>query len=609
MNKTATGSEKGKSKAQIERERVLAQLDAADSEVPQNPGIFSKSTYKNGESFADLFEKSLDERDFKVGDIVTGRVVEVQEDYVLVDINYKSEGLIPISEFRVVDGHREIEVGSEVEVYIDRIENENGMVVLSKDKADMARAWTDISRAAENQEVIEGTVIAKVKGGLSVDIGVKAFLPGSQIDLRPVRNIDAYIGKTYKFKVIKFNKKRGNIVLSRRALLEEERESLRSQTLDAMKEGSRVKGLVKNVTDYGAFIDLGGMDGLLHITDMSWGRVKHPSEILNVGDEVEVVVLKFDNEKERVSLGMKQLQEDPWNTVVEKFPVGLKTRGKIVSLADYGAFVELSDGVEGLIHVSEMSWTKRVKHPSQIVKVDDEVDVQVLEVDTENRRISLGMKQLEANPWIEMKETYQPGTIIEGEVKSITDFGIFIGIDEGIDGMVHISDFSWTKRINHPSEVYQKGDKVRAVILGVDIENERVSLGIKQLEADPWANIEEKYKIGSQYDVKVTKITDFGVFVELESDIEGLIHISELSVKRVDNPEEVVKVGETIRAEVITIDQDSRKIGLSAKLVKLREQKADVEDYVKKATATSKTSLGDLFGEELKKVTKETSES
>ncbi len=609
MNKTATGSDKGKSKAQIEREKVLAQLDAADNEVPQNPGIFSKSTYKNGESFADLFEKSLDERDFKVGDIVTGKVVEVQEDYVLVDINYKSEGLIPISEFRVVDGQRDIQLGSEVEVYIDRIENENGMVVLSKDKADMARAWTDISRAAESQEVIEGTVIAKVKGGLSVDIGVKAFLPGSQIDLRPVRNIDSYIGKTYKFKVIKFNKKRGNIVLSRRALLEEERESLRNQTLDAMREGSRVKGIVKNVTDYGAFIDLGGMDGLLHITDMSWGRVKHPSEILNVGDEIEVVVLKFDNEKERVSLGMKQLHEDPWETVVKNFPVGLKTRGKIVSLADYGAFVELSDGVEGLIHVSEMSWTKRVKHPSQVVKVDDEVDVQVLEVDTENRRISLGMKQLEANPWVEMKETYQPGTIIEGEVKSITDFGVFIGIDEGIDGMVHISDFSWTKRINHPSEMFQKGDKVRAVILGVDIENERVSLGIKQLEADPWANIEEKYKIGSQYDVKVTKTTDFGVFVELESDIEGLIHISELSVKRIDNPEEVVKVGDSIRAEVITIDQDSRKIGLSAKLVKLREQKADVEDYVKKATATSKTSLGDLFGDEFKKATREPSES
>jgi small subunit ribosomal protein S1 len=594
-----TSGGKNKSRAQVEREQILAQLDAADKEVPNNPGLFNLST-KSGESFADMFEKSLNERDFKVGDIVTGRVVEVQEDYVLVDINYKSEGLIPISEFRVVDGARDIEVGSEVEVYIDRIENENGMVVLSKDKADMLRAWNDISRAAENEEVIEGTIIAKVKGGLSVDIGVKAFLPGSQIDLRPVRNIDAYIGKRYKFKVIKFNKKRGNIVLSRRALLEEERESLRSQTLDAMKEGSVVRGVVKNITDYGAFIDLGGMDGLLHITDMSWGRVKHPSEILNVGDEIDVKVLKFDNEKERVSLGLKQLKPDPWESVAAEFTVGKKVKGKVVSLTDYGAFVELAEGIEGLIHVSEMSWTKRVKHPSQMLKVGDDVDVQVLEIDGANRRISLGMKQLEANPWVELKESYPPGTIIEGEVKSITDFGVFVGVEEGIDGMVHISDFSWTKRINHPSEMFKKGDQVRAVVLGVDIENERFSLGLKQLEADPWSNIEDKYKIGNQYDVKVVKLADFGVFVELESDIEGLIHISELSTKRVEKPDDVVNVGDSVRAEIISIDRDSRKIGLSAKLVKLREQKADVEDYVKKATTTSKTSLGDLFGDTLK---------
>ena len=594
-----SGGSKNKSRAQQERDNILAQLDAADKEVPSNPGLFNVQS-SAGESFTDMFEQSLSERDFKVGDIVNGRVVEVQEDYVLVDINYKSEGLIPISEFRVVDGARDIAVDSEVEVYIDRIENENGMVVLSKDKADMLRAWNDISRAAENEEVIEGTIIAKVKGGLSVDIGVKAFLPGSQIDLRPVRNIDAYIGKKYKFKVIKFNKKRGNIVLSRRALLEEERESLRSQTLDAMKEGSVVKGVVKNITDYGAFIDLGGMDGLLHITDMSWGRVKHPSEILNVGDEIDVKVLKFDNEKERVSLGLKQLKPDPWESVAAEFIVGRKVTGKVVSLTDYGAFVELAEGIEGLIHVSEMSWTKRVKHPSQILKVGDDLEVQVLEIDGTNRRISLGMKQLEANPWIEMKESYPPGTIIEGEVKSITDFGVFIGVEDGIDGMIHISDFSWTKRINHPSEMFKKGDKVRAVVLGVDIENERFSLGLKQLEADPWANIEGKYNIGNQYDVKVVKLADFGVFVELESDIEGLIHISELSTKRVDKPDDVVNVGDVVRAEIISIDRDSRKIGLSAKLVKLREQKADVADYARKATASANTSLGDLFGDALK---------
>ncbi len=586
-----------KSKAAIEREKVLAALDAFDAEVVENPGSVVKGADAN---FAELFKESLDERDFNVGDIVTGRVVNILEDFVLVDINYKSEGMIPLSEFRLHDGQKAISVGETVEVYIDRVENDNGMVVLSKDKADMLRAWNDISKAAENEEIIEGTIVAKVKGGLSVDIGVKAFLPGSQIDLRPVRNMDHYIGKKYKFKVIKFNKRRGNIVLSRRALLEEERESLRTQTLDQMAEGSVVKGIVKNITDYGAFIDLGGMDGLLHITDMSWGRVKHPSELLNVGDEIDVRVLKFDNSKERVSLGLKQLSEDPWGQVDANFPQGKKLKGKIVSLAEYGAFVELEDGIEGLIHVSEMSWTKRVKHPSQLVKVDDEVDVVVLEVDKANRRISLGMKQLESNPWLELKETYPPGTIIEGEIKSLTDFGVFVGIEEGIDGLVHISDFSWTRRINHPSEMFNKGDKVRAVVLGVDIENERFSLGLKQLEDDPWSNIENKFPIGSQHEVKVTKAADFGVFVELEQDIEGLIHISELSPKRVDKTEDFIKVGETVKAEIITIDKDARKIGLSAKLVKLREQKADVEDYVKKATSTSKTSLGELFADQFK---------
>jgi small subunit ribosomal protein S1 len=594
--KTAT---KSQTKSQKEKMQVLAFLDAEDSSVPANPG---EQTVRAGSDFDKLFEASVKDQDFKVGDVVSGNVVEVQTDYVLVDINYKSEGLIPINEFRVVDGVRDVKPGDQVEVLIDRIENENGMVVLSKDKADMLRAWTDISKAAENEEVIEGTVVAKVKGGLSVDIGVKAFLPGSQIDLRPVRNMDVYIGKKYKFKVIKFNKKRGNIVLSRRALLEEERESLKTQTLDAMKEGSIVQGIVKNITDYGAFIDLGGMDGLLHITDMSWGRVKHPSEIINVGDDIQVKVLKYDTEKERVSLGLKQMHPDPWESVKMVYPIGAKLSGKIVSVAEYGAFVELGEGVEGLIHISEMSWTKRVKHASQLVNVGDEVNVVVLEVDSENRRISLGMKQLMANPWVELKEGYAPGTIIEGEVKSVTDFGVFVGIEEGIDGLVHISDFSWTKRVNHPSEMFTKGQKIRAVVLGVDIDNERFSLGLKQLENDPWANIESKYAIGTQHDVKVTKLADFGAFVELESDIEGLIHISELTTEKVAKPEDFIKVSETIKAEVISIDKEARKIGLSSKLVKLRDSKADVEDYAKKATATSKTSLGDLFADQLKGV-------
>ncbi len=589
-------------KAAQEKLKILALLDKADAEVPANPNADS---HKASSDFSSLFEDSIKNNDFKVGDVVSGTVVEVQTDYVLMDINYKSEGLIPISEFRVVNGVRDVKPGDQVEVLIDRIENENGMIVLSKDKADMMRAWTDISKAAENEEVIEGVVVAKVKGGLSVDIGVKAFLPGSQIDLRPVRNMDSYIGKKYKFKVIKFNKKRGNIVLSRRAILEQERESQRAQTLDTMKEGSIVTGSVKNITDYGAFIDLGGMDGLLHITDMSWGRIKHPSEMIGVGDEITVKVLKYDNERERVSLGMKQMHPDPWDSVAEKYAIGTKVKGKIVSLTDYGAFVELDEGVEGLIHVSEMSWTKRLKHPNQIVNANDVVDVQVLEIDKENRRISLGMKQLQPNPWIELKESYQPGTIIEGEVKSITDFGVFVGIEEGIDGLVHISDFSWTKRINHPSEVYAKGQKIRAVVLGVDIENERFSLGIKQLEADPWSNIENKYAVGTQHDVKIVKSADFGVFVELESDIEGLIHISELTTDRINHPDEFVKVGDVIKSEVITIDKDARKIGLSSKLVKLREQKADVEDYAKKASSTSKTSFGDLFGDQLKNMKNE----
>lgn len=589
-------------KAQLERMKVLELLDKEDSSVVPNPSQYG-DTGKTGDQFSNLFEEESKKTTFNHGDVVKGRILSVGGDFVVVDINYKSEGLIPVNEFRRVEGKIQVNVGDEIEVYIEKVENENGMVVLSKDKADMLQAWNDISRAAESEEVVEGTVIAKVKGGLSVDIGVKAFLPGSQIDLRPVRNLDIYIGKTLKFKVIKFNKKRGNIVLSRRALLEEERESLKATTLESVKSGQIVRGIVKNITDYGAFIDLGGMDGLLHITDMSWGRVKHPSEILTVGQEIEVKVLKYDDEKERVSLGMKQLQPDPWDRVSELYPVGAKTKGKVVSLAEYGAFIELAEGVEGLIHVSEMSWTKRVKHPSQFLQADQEVDVQVLEVDRENRRISLGMKQLEPNPWVELKETYAPGTIIEGEIKSITDFGVFIGVDKGVDGLVHISDFSWTKRINHPSEMFQKGQKVRAVVLGVDTENERFSLGLKQLEDDPWAQVSGKYPIGGQFDVKVVKTADFGVFVELEPDIEGLIHISELSVNRVEKPEEFCKEGDVIRAEVVSIDQDARKIGLSSKLVKLRESKADVEDYVKKATTTSKTSLGDVFGEALKKAT------
>lgn len=587
------------SKAQLARKKVLEALDAMDAEVE------GKKLNGHGD-FGKLFEESMGGSTVQPGEVVKARVVEIQQDFVVVDFNFKSEGLIRIHEFKNADGKVTVQVDDEIEVYIDRIENENGMAELSKDKADMIKAWSDISRAAENEENVEGVVLAKVKGGLSVDIGVKAFLPGSQIDIRPVRNLDIYVGKKYKFKVIKFNKKRGNIVLSRRAILEEERSTLRTQTIDSMREGAVANGIVKNITDYGAFIDLGGMDGLLHITDMSWGRVKHPSELLNVGDEIQVMVLKYDEEKERVSLGLKQLQQDPWQVVKEKYTPETKVKGKVVSLADYGAFIELNDGIEGLIHVSEMSWTKRIKHPSQLLKVGDEVEVIVLEVDTENRRISLGLKQLEPNPWIQLKKTYPTGTIIEGEVTSVTEFGVFISIEDGIDGLVHISDISWTKRVNHPSELYKKGDKVRAVVLGVDIENERFGLGIKQLDSDPWANIDKQFGVGTQHDVRITKVADFGVFVELAPEIEGLIHISELSKSRVEKTEDFAKVDDVLRAEVVTIDKDARRIGLSSKLVQLRSEKQNVDEYIQKAKSTSKTTMGDLFSETLNSVTKKT---
>lgn len=595
MSENSQKGQKG-GKAFNARQAILAQLEAEEAAEAKDNEV-----KEDGKTFAEMFEASVKKQDFNVGDVVSGRILEVNPDFVLVDINYKSEGMIPISEFITGEGQAKVTIGDEVQVYIDKVENENGMMVLSKDKADMLKAWQEISDACEKAEIVEGTVIAKVKGGLSVDIGVKAFLPGSQIDLRPVRNLDQFLGKRLKFKVIKFNKKRGNIVLSRRALLEKEREHLKHQTLETIREGQIVDGIVKNITDYGAFIDLGGMDGLLHITDMSWGRVKHPSQILNIGDEIKIKVLKYDTDRERVSLGLKQLQPDPWEDVKDKYQYGQKLKGKVVSLADYGAFLELEEGVEGLIHVSEMSWTQRIKHPSKVLSVDDDVDVVVLDVDVSNRRISLGMKQLEDNPWVAFKEKYPPGTVIEGSIKSITDFGIFIGIEEGIDGLVHISDFSWTKRVTHPNEVYKKGDGVKAVVLSVDMENERFSLGIKQLEKDPWANVSERYPVGTQVEVKVTKTADFGVFVELEPEIEGLIHISELSTERIDKTEDLLKVDDMVKAEVISIDQEARKIGLSAKLVTVKGERADIDNYAGGSTKTSsKASLGDVLGSALK---------
>jgi small subunit ribosomal protein S1 len=558
------------------------------------------------ESFAALFEESLKKEDLKEGDIVKGRVIAIHKDNVIVDIGYKSEGAIPLQEFVNQEGQVGVKVGDEVDVFLESRENEDGLCVLSKEKADRLKVWDEISAACERDELIEGTISARVKGGLSVTIrgGVKAFLPGSQVDLRPVRNLDAYIGKQARFKVIKFNKKRGNIVLSRRVLLEKERAELKEQTLDKLKEGQIVEGIVKNLTEYGAFIDLGGIDGLLHITDMSWGRVTHPSELFQVGDHVRVKVLKFNSETERVSLGLKQMIEDPWTHASEKYPPGTVVRGKVVSLKDYGAFIELEQGIEGLIHVSEMSWTRRVKHPSKVLAIGDQVEAVVLDIDPRQNRISLGMKQLEPNPFATLKEKYPPGTVVKGVVRNIADFGIFVEIEEGIDGLVHISDLSWTQRVKHPSELYQKGDEVEAVVLNIEFDGEKpkVSLGIKQLVPDPWDRIPHDYAPGRIVECKVLKVLDFGAFVEIERGIEGLIHVSEFSDERIEDPKTFVKPGQELKAEIISVDTAERKIGLSFRGAARAEEIADAQGFSGGApTAT----LGDVMREKLAALTQQ----
>ncbi|MCP3178011.1 MAG: 30S ribosomal protein S1 [Desulfuromonadales bacterium] len=555
------------------------------------------------ESFEALFENSL--KELKAGNVVTGTIVQVNPDSVVVDVGGKSEGLIPIAEFLDDNGQvkTDLKVGDQFDVLIERTENENGLISLSKEKADRMKIWNTLEEGAD----VEGRIVSRIKGGLSVDIGVIAFLPGSQVDLRPVRNLDKMIGETYKFKIIKLNKRRGNIVLSRRVLLEDQRENLRADTLEKLEEGQVFEGIVKNLTDYGAFIDLGGIDGLLHITDMSWGRVSHPSDILSVGDKIKVKVLKFDREKERVSLGLKQITPDPWLEVESKYPVGMRVTGKVVSLTDYGAFVELDEGVEGLIHVSEMSWTKRIKHPNKVLSIGDEVESVVLALDIPNRRISLGLKQVEPNPWDVIGEKFPAGTVIEGQVKNITDFGIFVGVDEGIDGLVHISDLSWTKRIKHPSEIYKKGDIVKAVVLNIDRENERFSLGIKQLAMDPWETIPTRYAPGTIIRGKVTSVTDFGIFVEVEEGIEGLIHVSEISKEKIDSPKSFANVGDEIEAVVLNVDTADRKIALSIKHLATQKEKAEVDAFLG-AQKSATSNFGDLLQGALNKAGEDKSE-
>jgi small subunit ribosomal protein S1 len=489
-------------------------------------------------------------------------------------------------------------VGDTVEVMVEWWDDENEVVVLSKEKAEKVKVWDEIKKRHEADETIAGTITNRVKGGFSVDIGVQAFLPGSQADLRPIRNLDEMVGKEFEFKILKYNRKRSNIVLSRRVLLEEEREKKRAETLASIHEGKVVPGIVKNLTEYGVFVDLGGVDGLLHITDISWGRVKHPSELFTVGDEINVKILSLDLERERVSLGMKQLTEDPWATAIDKYPVGSRISGKVVSLTDYGAFVELEEGIEGLIHVSEMSWTRKIRHPSKVVSVGEIVDAIVLDIKPENRRISLGMKQAAPNPWDVISDKYPVGTTIEGKIKNITDFGLFIGIDEGIDGLVHISDISWTKRIKHPSEVYKKGDVIQAIVLEIDKDQERFSLGVKQLQADPWDTVAERYEVGKEITGTVTNVTDFGVFVELEEGIEGLVHVSEISKEKIKTPVGQFEVGQMLTAKVMNINSEERRIGLSIKRLDMEDDQELLNEYVNNmGPATS--SFGEILRENL----------
>jgi small subunit ribosomal protein S1 len=513
------------------------------------------------ESMEDWFKRGVG--DIEEGEVVRGRVVEVRDSEVLVDIGYKSEGTIAIEEFRHAGALPK--VGEEIEVYLESKEDSEGLIVLSKDKADKIKVWDAISKSHDSGTPVEGKVVEVVKGGLSVDVGVRAFLPGSQVDLRPVKNLASMLGQIIRAKVIKLNRRRGNVVLSRRAVLEEEREEKRKHTLSVLSEGMVLTGAVKNITDYGAFIDLGGIDGLLHVTDMSWGRVGHPSEIFQIGDQVEVVVLHFDRETGRVSLGYKQKSSDPWAIVDARFPVGAKVQGRVVSLTNYGAFIELEPGVEGLVHVSEMSWTRRVRHPSKIVNVGDMVDVLVLDVNKATKRISLGMKQVEADPWATIDERYKPGERVEGKVRNLTDFGAFVELEPGVDGLLHISDMSWTRNIGHPSELLKKGQPIETQILNVDKDNKRISLGIKQIQPDPWESVTQRYPMGSRVTGKIVRLTDFGAFVELEPGVDGLLHVSQMSHRPIAAPSDLVNVGDELTLLVIRVDPNERRIGLSLK--------------------------------------------
>jgi len=549
---------------------------------------------EDDEELSEAYDETL--RKFEEGEIVKGVVIKIDRDEVMVDVGYKSEGYIPLSEFGTnPDGTPKVKVGDVVDVYLLRKEDQDGLVVLSKEIADQKIVWDRIAEAYERNEVIQGKITKRIKGGLKVEIdNVKAFLPASQVELRPVQNFDRYIGKTLDMKVIKLSKRRRNIVLSRRVILEEEREAKRQATLSTLEVGQIREGIVKNITQFGAFIDLGGVDGLLHKSDMSWGRVNHPSEVVAVGDKIEVMVLAIDSEASKISLGMKQKSQDPWLNAEEKYPIDSVVSGKVVSIVDYGAFVELEPGVEGLIHVSEMSWTRRVQHPSKILKKGDVIQAKVLDVDSSKQKISLGLKQLQSNPWEVLASKYPIGSKIIGKVRNLTDFGAFVEIEEGIDGLIHVSDLSWAKRAMNPSDLLKEGQEVEAVILSIDPEKQRVSLGLKQIEPDPWIQVPEKYAIGSIVKGKIVNITNFGAFAKLEEGVEGLIHISELDEKHVDNPSEVVSIGDELELKVISLDPEERRIGLSLKEAKGEQERTEVIQY-REETKDERTTLADLL--------------
>ena len=565
--------------------------------VPDSGTLESQTEDSLPEDFMPMeeYEKLLDQYNANIaeGEVVKGKVLQISRSEVVVDVGYKSEGLIRLEEFQDEFGNLTVKVGDDVEVLLEKAEDKEGYLVLSREKAEKMKVWDQIEASYQSKEVVTGRVIERIKGGLAVDIGVRAFLPGSQVDVRPVRNLESLRGQELRMRVIKVNKKRGNIVLSRKVVMEEELSERKGKTLEALEEGRVFRGVVKNLTDYGAFIDLGGIDGLLHITDMSYGRISHPSELFNVGDQVEVVVLKFDREAERVSLGYKQLRPNPWESASERFVVGSRVKGKVVSLTDYGAFIELEPGVEGLIYVSEMSWSKRVKHPSKVLSVGDPVEAMVLQVDTNERRISLGLKQIEQNPWELLAEKYEPGSRIEGKVRNLTDFGAFVEVAEGIDGLIHISDLSWSKRVQHPSEVLKKGDTVEAVVLNIDADNQRLSLGLKQLSTDVWEEFVQRHKVGVVVEGTIVRLTNFGAFVEIEEGVEGLLHVSELDEERVEKPEDKLKVGETHRMKIIKMSEGERKVGLSIRAVDMDIDPAEYEAQASSSGSPNAT-LGDF---------------